>query len=75
MVYSNMKVGAILADTVAELWEKCDCLAKVKEIEGSEYKYLRQQCSRCPCNEERSCPNKDSSFDHFSAKSFFRRGR
>ena len=34
-----MKVGAILEDTAAE---KCDCLAKGKEIEESEYNYLRQ---------------------------------
>ena len=36
------KAGAILADTAAELWETCDFLAKVKEIEPSEYGYLRE---------------------------------
>ena len=36
------KAGATVADTAAELWEKCDFLAKVKEIEESEYKYLKE---------------------------------
>ena len=36
------KAGAQLCDTAAQLWEKCDFLAKVKEIEASEYKYLKE---------------------------------
>ncbi len=34
--------GAIILDTAKEMWETCDFLAKVKEIESSEYKYLRE---------------------------------
>lgn len=37
-----VKAGAIIADEAAQLWEKCDFLAKVKEIEPSEYGYLRE---------------------------------
>ena len=36
------KAGAEIRDSAAELWEVCDFLAKVKEIEESEYKYLRE---------------------------------
>ena len=36
------KAGAVLADTAEEMWKTCDFLAKVKEIEESEYKYLRE---------------------------------
>ena len=35
------KAGATICATAAELWDKCDFLAKVKEIEESEYKYLK----------------------------------
>ena len=35
-------VGATILDTNEELWEKCDFLAKVKEIEPSEYGLLRE---------------------------------
>ena len=34
--------GAVIADEAAELWAKCDFVAKVKEIEESEYSYLRE---------------------------------
>ncbi len=34
--------GAIILDTAEQMWETCDFLAKVKEIESSEYKYLRE---------------------------------
>ena len=37
-----VKAGAEIADNAATLWEKCDLVAKVKEIEESEYKYLRE---------------------------------
>ena len=36
------KAGAIRADSAALMREKCDFLAKVKEIEASEYAYLRE---------------------------------
>ncbi|MBR5817091.1 MAG: alanine dehydrogenase, partial [Clostridia bacterium] len=36
------KAGATIIDTAAEMWEKCDFLAKVKEIEPSEFGYLRE---------------------------------
>ncbi len=34
--------GAIILDTAKEMWEICDFLAKVKEIESSEFGYLRE---------------------------------
>lgn len=34
--------GAKVVDTAEELWQTCDFVAKVKEIEESEYKYLRE---------------------------------
>ena len=34
--------GATICDTAKELWDTCDFLAKVKEIEASEYKYLKE---------------------------------
>ena len=34
--------GATIVEEAAELWAKCDLVAKVKEIEESEYKYLRE---------------------------------
>mgnify|MGYP003291454169 CR=1 FL=1 len=34
--------GAKICDTAKELWDTCDFLAKVKEIEPSEYKYLKE---------------------------------
>ncbi|NLD87060.1 MAG: alanine dehydrogenase [Clostridiales bacterium] len=37
-----VKAGAVILDTAEEIWEKCDFLAKVKEIEPSEYDYLRE---------------------------------
>lgn len=37
-----MKAGATIAEEAAELWEKCDFVAKVKEIEACEYQYLRE---------------------------------
>ena len=36
------KAGAQLCDTAEELWSTCDFVAKVKEIEPSEFKYLRK---------------------------------
>ena len=36
------KAGATIADTAEELWSKCDFVAKVKEIEESEYPLLRE---------------------------------
>ena len=36
------EAGAIIAQDASEIWEKCDFVAKVKEIEESEYKYLRE---------------------------------
>ncbi len=37
-----VKMGAQIVETAKEKWEKCDFLAKVKEIEPSEYGYLRK---------------------------------
>lgn len=37
-----VKAGATIAETAAELWAKCDFVAKVKEIEKSEYQHLRE---------------------------------
>ncbi len=36
------KAGAVIADTAAELYATCDFVAKVKEIEASEYSMLRE---------------------------------
>lgn len=36
------KTGAHIVDTAKEVWETCDFVAKVKEIEPSEYNYLRE---------------------------------
>jgi alanine dehydrogenase len=36
------KAGAEIVETVGEMYERCDFLAKVKEIEESEYKLLRE---------------------------------
>lgn len=36
------KAGATICDSAEELWSGCDFVAKVKEIEASEYKYLRK---------------------------------
>lgn len=36
------KAGAKICKTADELWEKCDFVAKVKEIEESEYHFLRE---------------------------------
>ena len=35
-------IGAEIVETTEEMYAKCDFLAKVKEIEESEYKYLRE---------------------------------
>ena len=43
--FSNEKyaaAGAKICDTAKELWDTCDFLAKVKEIEESEYGYLKE---------------------------------
>lgn len=43
--FSNEKyeqAGATLVDTAEEIWKTCDFVAKVKEIEESEYKFLRK---------------------------------
>ena len=34
--------GAVILDTQEEMWEKCEFLAKVKEIEPSEYRFLNE---------------------------------
>ena len=36
------KMGARIVETAKEMWDTCDFLAKVKEIEASEYGYLRE---------------------------------
>ena len=36
------KAGAVILDTADEMWEKCDFLAKVKEITPAEYHYLNE---------------------------------
>ena len=36
------KMGATICDTAKELWDKCDFLAKVKEIDPSEFGYLKE---------------------------------
>ena len=36
------KMGAEIVETAKEMWDRCDFLAKVKEIEASEYGYLRE---------------------------------
>ena len=36
------EAGAIIAETADEIWEKCDFVAKVKEIEPSEFKKPRE---------------------------------
>ena len=38
--YEN--AGAHIAESAKEVWEKCDLVVKVKEIETSEYRYLRE---------------------------------
>ena len=43
--FSNEKyaaAGAKICDTAKELWDTCDFLAKVKEIDPSEYGYLKE---------------------------------
>ena len=35
-------MGAKICDTAKELWDTCDFLAKVKEIEPSEFGYLKE---------------------------------
>ena len=37
-----MLAGATVLDTAKEIWDKCDFVAKVKEIETSEYGFLRE---------------------------------
>ena len=37
-----VKTGAKILDTAKEMWDTCEFLAKVKEIEESEYNYLRE---------------------------------
>ncbi|MBQ5777967.1 MAG: alanine dehydrogenase [Oscillospiraceae bacterium] len=37
-----LAVGAEIVATEKEMWERCDFLAKVKEVEASEYGYLRE---------------------------------
>ena len=37
-----VKMGAKILDTAKEMWDTCEFLAKVKEIEESEYNYLRE---------------------------------
>ena len=37
-----VKAGAVILDTADEMWEKCDLLAKVKEITPAEYHYLNE---------------------------------
>ncbi len=37
-----VKAGAIILETAKETWETCDFVAKVKEIEESEYGFLRE---------------------------------
>lgn len=37
-----IQVGAEIIDTMEEMYEKCDFVAKVKEIEASEYNLLRE---------------------------------
>ncbi|HBV67920.1 MAG TPA: alanine dehydrogenase [Clostridiales bacterium] len=37
-----MKAGAEIVDTIEEMYERCDMLVKVKEIEESEYNLLRE---------------------------------
>ncbi len=39
---SYAKVGAKILDTAKEMWEACDFVAKVKEIEESEFGFLRE---------------------------------
>ncbi|MBO4411002.1 MAG: alanine dehydrogenase [Lachnospiraceae bacterium] len=36
------KAGAEIVETAEEMWQRCDFLAKVKEIEPSEYRFLRE---------------------------------
>ena len=36
------KMGARIVESAKEMWDTCDFLAKVKEIEASEYGYLRE---------------------------------
>ena len=36
------KAGGILVDTNEEIWAGCDFVAKVKEIEESEYDFIRE---------------------------------
>ena len=36
------KAGAIILDSAKEIWDKCDFVAKVKEIESCEYEFLRE---------------------------------
>ncbi|MBQ4581639.1 MAG: alanine dehydrogenase, partial [Oscillospiraceae bacterium] len=36
------KMGAEIVETAKEMWDRCGFLAKVKEIEASEYGYLRE---------------------------------
>ena len=37
-----VKAGAKILDTAEEMWDKCDFLAKVKEIAPSEYRFLKK---------------------------------
>lgn len=36
------RAGAQISENASEIWGECDLVAKVKEIERSEYKYLRE---------------------------------
>ena len=41
--------GAVIVDTNEEIWEKCDFVAKVKEIQEEEYNLMREGQLICCC--------------------------
>ena len=51
------KAGASILETAAELWAKCDFLAKIKEIEPSEFGMLREGLMVYCCAHPASYPD------------------
>lgn len=73
------KEGATIVDTMEEMYAKCDFLAKVKEIEESEYKLIRENqiiftCIHPAAHEEEVQALLDSKCISFTAEDSHRYG-
>ncbi len=74
-----LKSGAIILDTAEEVWTQADFVAKVKEIEKSEYKYLRENQIVFTCIHPAAHPEEvqallDSKVTSFTAEDSHRYG-